>query len=138
MWQIKQAPSQLTGAGSLVIPIKDISYYLRIWQLGHLHHTSSGSLKLLKKRRKRSLSSLLLILGELTSVKHWVTLRLSLPPEEKAVWTSQAGKSPAILSKLCACQLSKLYPCILKAAYCRRCFLGPISQIRRLRLREVK
>ena len=71
----------------------DSSLLLLKWQLGHLHHTSSGSLKLLKKRRKRSLSSLLLILGELTSVKHWVTLRLSLPPEEKAAWTSHHSNS---------------------------------------------
>lgn len=58
MWQIKVVPSWLAGAVLSVILIKDITYYLRIWWLGLLHHTSSGCLQLLKKRGKRSLSAL--------------------------------------------------------------------------------
>lgn len=69
MWQSKVAPSQLTGAISLLIPIKDVRSYLRIWLLGCLHHPSSGYLQLSKKREKGLLLSLLPVLGELILVE---------------------------------------------------------------------
>lgn len=98
-------------------------------------------LQRLRKREKGLFLLPALTLGELTVVGHGMILRLSVSPSRRGLrasaQTSASWHISAWLSKLlpCACHLSKLYPCVLKTAPCRRHFFIPSFQMRTPRLR---
>lgn len=82
MWQSKVAPSQLTGAISLLIPIKDIRCYLRIC-LAPTPACIRLPAAFEEKREKVSSLPCCPSLENLFWWKQWMILRTPVSPEQK-------------------------------------------------------